>query len=189
MTTFGVAAAAVAEGKPVPRARDGTHWIDFAGPPGTVKTYSYSDVYLGKVPSSAFRDKVVVVGTSDPTLHDIHPTSTGDMAGPEIQANAIETALQGYPLRSAPGWLNVLLIVLFGMVPLVGIRLGLVPALVVLVAAGIVLALAAQAAFAADRVIVFTYALLALVLSTLSLLVIYALAGRKAAAMSDNDRS
>ena len=53
----------------------------------------------------------------------------------------------------------------------------------------LLLALAAQAAFAADRVIVFTYALLALALSALSLLVIYALAGRQAAAMSDNYRS
>ena len=39
------------------------------------------------------------------------------MAGPEIQANIIETVLRGYPLRSAPIWLNILLIVALGMLP------------------------------------------------------------------------
>jgi CHASE2 domain-containing sensor protein len=188
LTAFAIAAAAVAEGEPVPRARGGSHWIDFAGPPGTVKSYSYSDVYLGKVPSSAFRDKVVVLGTSDPVLHDIHPTSTGDMAGPEIQANAIGSALRGYPLRSAPVWLNVLLIVLLAVIPLAGIRLGVVSTLVVVVAAGMVLAVVAQVAFVADRVIAFTYPLLALAVSTFGVLVIWARAGQQAATMSDNER-
>jgi response regulator RpfG family c-di-GMP phosphodiesterase len=45
------------------------------------------------------------------------------MAGPEIQANAIRTALRGLPLRSAPPWLDVLLIVLLALaVPLVALR-------------------------------------------------------------------
>jgi adenylate cyclase len=38
------------------------------------------------------------------------------MAGPEIQANAIDTVLRGLPLQSAPGWLDVLLIVALSIV-------------------------------------------------------------------------
>ena len=102
LTTFGVAAAAVALGKSVPPPRGGSHWIDFAGPPGTVKTYSFSSVYLGKVAPGAFRGKVVVVGPSAPSLQDVHATAAGSpMAGAEIQANVINSALLGFPLRSA----------------------------------------------------------------------------------------
>ena len=57
----------------------------------------------------------MVVGASAPTLHDVHLTSTTDdelMAGPEVQANAIWTALRGLPLRSGPGGFNLLAIVL-----------------------------------------------------------------------------
>jgi adenylate cyclase len=165
----------------VPTARGGSHWIEFAGPSGTVKTYSYSDVHSGTVPPGAFRDKVVVIGASDPTLHDIHATSTGLMAGPEVQANAIQTALQGFPLRSAPGWLNVLLIILLGMLPLTAVRFGLVSTFVVALATGAVFAAAAQGVFNAGRVIVFTYPLLALALSMLGSLVIWARSGQDVA--------
>jgi len=86
-------------------------WIDFAGPPGTVPTYSYADVYRGRVPRSALAGRVVVVGATSPLLHDLHSAPTSDgvlMAGAELQANAIHTALAGFPLRSAESWLVVL---------------------------------------------------------------------------------
>jgi adenylate cyclase len=176
LTTFGVATAAVAGGKPVPPARDGSHWIDFAGPPGTVKTYSYSDVYFGKVPPSAFRDKIVVIGPSAPSLQDIHATSAAggqQMSGAEVQANVIETALHGFPLRSAPSWLNILLIVLLGMLPVLSIRLRAVYTPVIVAVAGTLFAVAAQVAFNHGEVIVFAYPLLALALSAVGSLVVW----------------
>ena len=39
------------------------------------------------------------------------------MSGPEIQANAIWTALHGLPLRDAPGWTGVLALLLLGAAP------------------------------------------------------------------------
>jgi adenylate cyclase len=86
-------------------------WIDFQGPPGTVPTVSFADVREGRLDPEAVRGRVVVVGATAPTLHDLHstPGSGGAlMAGPEVQANAISTALRGFPLRSAPGWIGVL---------------------------------------------------------------------------------
>ena len=86
-------------------------WIDFAGPPGTVPTYSYADVYRGRVPRAALAGRVVVVGATSPLLHDLHsaPTSEGVlMSGAELQANAIHTALAAFPLRSPGSWLVVL---------------------------------------------------------------------------------
>ena len=176
LTTFGVAAAALAQGKPVPRAPVGSHWIDFAGPPGTVKTYSYIDVYHGKVAPSAFRGKAVVIGAPVGFLQDAHATSASTgvpMAGPEIQANIIETTLRGFPLRSAPSWLNILLIVLFGMLPVLSIRLGALYTPVIAVVAGVLFAVAVQVAFNHGRVVLFAYPLMALALSAVGAIVVW----------------
>jgi CHASE2 domain-containing sensor protein len=68
---------------------------------------------------------MVIIGSSAPSVQDLHRTPTsGDsfMAGPEIQANAIRTALRGLPLRTAPRWLDVLSIVLLALlIPLLGL--------------------------------------------------------------------
>ena len=48
------------------------------------------------------RGKIVVVGATAPVAQDLHPTSTTGsalMPGPEIQASAILTALEGFPLK------------------------------------------------------------------------------------------
>jgi hypothetical protein len=53
-------------------------------------------VLRGRVPAAVFRGKIVVVGATAPSLQDLHatPTSGSDlMPGPEVQANAIWTAL------------------------------------------------------------------------------------------------
>jgi hypothetical protein len=39
------------------------------------------------------------------------------MAGVEVQANEISTAMRGFPLKSAPGYLDIPLIVLLGLIP------------------------------------------------------------------------
>ena len=80
--------------------------IDFRGPPGTIPTYSFVDVLQGRVGARELRGKTVVVGASAPVLQDVHPTSApGEklMSGPELQANAIWTAVHGGPLRRVPG--------------------------------------------------------------------------------------
>jgi signal transduction histidine kinase/ActR/RegA family two-component response regulator len=104
----------------------GAAWIDFRGPPGTIQTVSFWALLAGRVPRSTFAGKVVVVGATSPTLGDVHPTPVGGarlMSGPEIEANAIWTALHGNPLRSAPGWVNVLAVLLAAVFsPLVSLR-------------------------------------------------------------------
>jgi CHASE2 domain-containing sensor protein len=100
--------------------------IDFAGPAGTYRSVSFSDVLSGRIPDSVFRGQIVVVGASDPTLQDVHPTPTSvAMPGAEIQANAIATVVAGVPLRFAPGWLGPLMIlILSGVAPVCGICFG-----------------------------------------------------------------
>jgi CHASE2 domain-containing sensor protein len=97
-------------------------WIDFRGPPGTVPAYHFSDVLKRRLPASAVRGKVVVVGMTSPTQQDVHPTPTVTddlMSGPEVQANALWTVLHGLPLRTAPGWAAILAILLLGLTPAV----------------------------------------------------------------------
>lgn len=114
LASFAVAVAETAAAGPV-SAADFAHGalIDYRGPPGTVRAVHYSEVLSGAVPPSAFDDMIVIVGATAPQLGDVHPTPMGDvpMSGPEINANAVATILDGFPLRTAPGWLDVLLIV------------------------------------------------------------------------------
>ena len=112
MPTFAAAVAEESSKRPL-AARSG--WIDWAGAPYSLEVVSFSDVARGRVPASVLRDKIAVVGATDPALHDLHavPTSGRDqMPGPEVQANVIQTLLNGVPLRKAPPGADLALIVL-----------------------------------------------------------------------------
>src|SRR5207244_8035216 len=101
---------------------------DYRGGPDSFPTLSFADLVRGHFDPATVRGKIVVVGASAPTLQDVHATPVGGsrlMPGPEVQANAIWTALHGNPLRSAPGWLDLALLLLLGLLPcLARLRLG-----------------------------------------------------------------
>ncbi len=170
LKSLGVAAAELVAGRPVGESHfpDNTAWIDYRGPPGTVRTYSFSSVLAGRVPRAAFANKIVVVGPTDPIEKDVFPTPMSDnvMAGPEIQANAIATILDGFPLTPVAGAIDVLLIVLFAAVPaLAALRRSALVTLAVSAGALAVLAVGAQLAFDAGRIVAVTYPALGLVLA------------------------
>ena len=166
LTTFPIVTAEVATGKRI-RPFTGTKWIDYAGPPGTFDTVSFGNVYAGKIPPSFFKGKIVVIGPTAPSLQDLHPTPTNpSMPGAEVQANAIDTVLRGFPLSTVPGWVNVVLIVLFGVaVPLAALRVRPIVSMGIAVAIGAVFAVVAQLLFNSGTIVSFVYPLLALVLS------------------------
>jgi adenylate cyclase len=150
-----------------------TNYIDFVGPPGRVETHSFSDVYYRTFEPGTFKGKIVIVGPSAPALQDVHPTSSGEnMSGAEIQANAVSTALQGFPLQPTPGWFDIAAIVLFGMLPALGGLTGrllwtLGPAL--LLGAAYVVA-AGKFAFDQGWILSFVYPMGALVLASVGAL-------------------
>src|ERR1017187_227762 len=178
--TFAVAIASVVRGHEIsPQLFGGamhTVPIDYAGPPGTVRAISYSQVYANKFPRAEVRDKIVIIGASDPVLQDNHTTPTSGsqfMDGPELQADAAATVLAGIPLRNGPGWLNVALIVLFGAaLPLVSIRIRLWRALAGALVLAILFTVATQLAFDSGTIITFTYPLLALLFAIIATLTI-----------------
>jgi serine/threonine protein kinase/CHASE2 domain-containing sensor protein len=135
LETFGVAVAEADTGravspslfggprKPVP--------IDYAGPPGTFPSISYSSVYDGRFPRRMFAGKIVIVGASLPSLpslQDLHQTPMSGsslMVGNEILANEVRTVLAGIPLRNASSLVTVLAIALLALLACVaGMRLG-----------------------------------------------------------------
>ena len=92
--------------------------VDYAGPPGTVRTVSFAHVLAGRVPGSVFRGKAVVIGVTAVSEGDYHATPMAGntlMSGPEVQANAISTVMRGMPLRDAPAWLTTALIALWAL--------------------------------------------------------------------------
>ena len=144
-------------------------WIDFAGPPGTIRSLSFSHVLTGKFDPEVVRGATVVVGGTAPVLQDVHATSAsgGPMSGPEIQANAIHTVLHGFPLRSAPSWLNLLAICILALTtPLLGLRLSAVSTIAGSAVLGGIYAAATQVAFEHGTVLAFVYPVGALLVST-----------------------
>jgi len=177
LKSFAVQSTEVAKGRridPKSFSGDGTSWIDYYGGPDTIPSISFSRVVLGHVKRGTFRNKVVVVGASAPSLQDNHATATsGDelMAGPEIQASAIDTVRRGLPLKSAPTPLDVALIVLLGMAaPLASLRLSSLKAMAVALAAAVLFAVGVQLAFNSGTVVSFLYPAIALAVSAVGAL-------------------
>jgi adenylate cyclase len=170
LKSFALVAAEVASGRPIPPEAMGAdvQWIDYAGRPGTITSYSYSRVLNGQVPPSVFRDKVVVIGVTAPSLQDIHATPRGaEMPGPEIQANAIETAMRGFPLRSFSDPLNILLIVVLGLiVPVISLRAGPLISVATGIVCAAVFTVAVQFAFEHGRMVSYIYPMAALAMAT-----------------------
>jgi adenylate cyclase len=167
---FAVAAAELALGRPITREEMGAddQWIDYAGSPGTITGYSYSRVLEGDVPPRVFRGKIVVIGATAPSLQDIHATPTGAvMSGPELQANAVSTAIRGFPLRGLPTAWNIVLIVALGLVvPLVSLRAGPLISVAVGVVSYALFSLGTQLAFESGTVSSYIYPTAALVMAT-----------------------
>jgi putative two-component system response regulator len=94
------------------------------------------------------------------------------MAGAEIQANAIRTALRGLPLRAPSTFVDLLLIGLLGIAPsLLRLRLRVLPAQLAAIAAAAAYAVAVQLAFDAGVVLPFTAPLLGLVVGIVGVVI------------------
>jgi len=171
LENFGLAAAEVATGRKIERSRIGNaSTIAYVGPPGTIREYSYFDVLRDRVPASAFAGKVVVIGATAHTLHDDHvtPYGAGDpMSGPEIEANAVETALHGFPLRPSRTRDVLLIVLLAFLVPVASLFLRWRWCLLAAAAVAVLYLVAAQVTFDHGGLLAVAWPLLALLLGTL----------------------
>jgi adenylate cyclase len=162
---FAVAGAEAARGEAISDGgfESGEALIDYAGPPGTIPTYSFSEVLRGNIEARQFEGKVVVIGASSPSLQDVWQTAAGGglMPGAEVQGNAIATVLDGLPLHPSPPWLDIALIVLLSAVaPLAGFYLRPLAALAVAALAAALYLAVTQLAFERGLVLPVVYPLL-----------------------------
>jgi CHASE2 domain-containing sensor protein len=178
LESLAVVAAERATGTQMASSRfpGGSARIDYRGSAGTFPVVSFSAVLHGRIPARVFRGKVVVVGATAPTMQDVHATPVSGaelMSGPEVQANAIWTAMHGNPLRDAPGWLTLVAIILAALLPpLVSLRLGVVRAGLIALAGGIAYTLGTQLAFDTGTVLTFAAPLFALALGTAAMIAV-----------------
>jgi CHASE2 domain-containing sensor protein len=147
-----------------------TTWIDYRGPPGTVRRVSALDVLDGRVAPGVFRDKLVVIGVTNSASTDVHrtPLDAGrGMPGAEVQANALDTMLRGEPLRDTSSLINVLAIILLACLPTVAaLTQSRRVTAAAITAVAIVFLAAAQLAFRAGWIVAVVVPLAALVAAT-----------------------
>jgi CHASE2 domain-containing sensor protein len=174
--SFAVVAAALKDPRTTIADPPAGALIDFHGRAGTVASLSFIEVLDGGVAQTAVRGKVAVVGPTESVGGDVHATAVAGQAmpGPEIQANAIATALAGYPLRTmSSGSTRTLLLVLGAIVSLALIllsrtraRIGATSAAVAGGLALVVWTVGAQLAFGAGTVVDYSAGFFALLASS-----------------------
>jgi adenylate cyclase len=85
--------------------------INFRGPPRTYPVVPYYRILRDEVDPDFFRDKIVLIGSFAPSLHDVFPTpfsADRPMAGVEIQASLLESFLSDDPIVPLAGWAHAL---------------------------------------------------------------------------------
>jgi response regulator RpfG family c-di-GMP phosphodiesterase len=176
LRSLAVVTAARVTGHPLPHtlfAEDGA-LIDYRGAAGAIPSIPFASVVRGRFDPASVRGKIVVVGAVAPTLQDLHVTPVGKqlMSGPEVQANAIWTALHGLPLSAAPLAIGLLLVVLLAAIPFAArLRLGVLASVLAAVAACAAYLVAAQLAFDAGTVLPVAAPLAALAIAAVGMIV------------------
>ena len=125
LQSFPIAAAEAFSGRPH-IAVPADALIDYRGPTGTFPQLSYINVLDGRFPASAVRGRIAIIGSTATVLADTHHVPIDStMPGAEVHANAIMTALEGFPLRKLSSSADDRLAFLLG--PLVALLVILVP--------------------------------------------------------------
>jgi adenylate cyclase len=97
--------------------------IDFRGPDRTFALVSALEVRQGRIPSSFFKDKIVLIGATARDLQDFHHTPMGIISGVEVQASIITTLLNQHFFTSSTVTTIWLIILLSAFVIALGMRI------------------------------------------------------------------
>lgn len=102
----------------IPTDEDGSILINYRGEDRTFPHFSITDILSGKIPDSALRDKIVLIGATAVGIYDLRVTPlSANFPGLEIHANIIDAALSEDFLEPPSTYrlLNLLVILLSGM--------------------------------------------------------------------------
>jgi adenylate cyclase len=180
-----------------PEQSTSTTWIDFRGPPGTVRRVSALDLLDGDVAVEAFRDKIVVIGRIAPRTRPPKPPKGtparavremlrtpfdggAGMPTPEVHANALDTMLRGAPLRDPSRLVDILAILVLACIPAVAaLSLSRAVAAAVIAATAVIYLAVAQLAFHGSWVVAVVVPLAALTASALGVAALAVYTGRR----------
>jgi len=172
---------------------ESTTWIDFLGPPGTIRRVSALDVIEGRVAPGEFADKVVMIGVIRRGDKDVRPTpfdAGHGMPGPEVQANAVDTILRGAPLRDVSRLVEILAILVLACVPaLASVSASRIAVIAAIVGLAAVFLAVAQVAFNGGWIIPVLVPLAALAASTIGVGVLVAVRALRRRAARSQDGS
>ncbi len=105
--------------KRIPVDAYGRFWINYCGPVRSFPHYSVIDILEGRIPASAFQDRIVLVGATAVGIYDIRVTPFANVyPGVEVHANIIDNFLRNNFLMVSIGpwgW-HLLALVLLGLV-------------------------------------------------------------------------
>jgi EAL domain-containing protein (putative c-di-GMP-specific phosphodiesterase class I)/CHASE2 domain-containing sensor protein len=103
-TERGLIPSAAASMAKYPQRSRANFAIDYTYDPNTVPVYAAKDVLNQTIKSGSLRGKIVILGTTDPTQHDVHSMpGWGEQPGVLVHALGAETLKDGFP--SDWGWL------------------------------------------------------------------------------------
>jgi len=92
---------------------NGIFTINYVGKDQSFKHIPYYQVLEKRYPNmSIFKDKIVLIGATDPILHDFFYTPFGQMYGVEIHANILQSILENRYLKNVSPYLNLLLTII-----------------------------------------------------------------------------
>jgi adenylate cyclase len=109
-------------GRAVGNDEAGRLWVDYRGPAHTFRTVPAWKVLAGALPPGTLRDRLVLVGASEPGIGDLQSTPFGsEIAGVEVHANVADNLLNGRAIQDSglQGLLSLLVLLALG--PLVGL--------------------------------------------------------------------
>ncbi len=99
-------------GAPMPASQDIT--LNWRGKPGAFQSVPFHDFYTDlqrsapQRPAGEFRGKIVIIGSTAPSLFDIKPTPMAKIhPGVEVLATAMDNVRNGDYLREVPHWVQV----------------------------------------------------------------------------------
>ena len=102
--------------KPIAPMDSEFHLIDFQGGTGTYRPLPVENMFVDalwqKPPfngGNIFSNKIVIVGPMAEIFHDVHTTPFGEMPGPEIQAQIMESLLHGAGLTETSPAFNIVM--------------------------------------------------------------------------------
>jgi adenylate cyclase len=91
----------------IPTDEMGRLLINYLGPPGTFESYSITDILNDRAPKGAFKDKIVIVGSTATGANDLRNTPfSGVHPGLEVHATVIDNILKK-DFITKPEWAKI----------------------------------------------------------------------------------